>query len=172
MEINTDVWHKWKWAKFREDLWEEYAEKTSFVTCLIYKWHFLWKMQPSAQGIRTRHWKIGGSFTVQPPPLLSAEWAWVLWELAMLIQLLSLSTEACSTSPTLSIKELSACQLSRFHSEIKQPQVGQLWGSQWWSSPWSVQGRWGWSHKAWGASHKALVKSGRGIRFTLSSVTA
>lgn len=52
----------------------------------------------------------------------------------MLIQLLSLSTEACSTSPTLSIKELSACQAvgkpACFYNEIKQTQVGQLRGSQ------------------------------------------
>lgn len=50
----------------------------------------------------------------------------------MLMQLLSLSTEAYSTSTTFSIKELSACQtpgkLTYFHSVIKQSQAGLIRG--------------------------------------------
>lgn len=82
----------------------------------------------------------------------------------MLIQLLSLSTEACSTSPTPSIKEFSLPARQRasriFHNKIKQSLVGQLRESGWWNSSLSSGGRWGWLCQAHGESLQALRKEG------------
>lgn len=67
-------------------------------------------------------------------PLLLPLLCRVLGEPPMLILLLSLCSEACSTSPALSFKELSSCQAlgehDGFHNEIKQFKVVQLRASQ------------------------------------------